>query len=255
MKTGSVDLIVCQEGSESIPYCQVGRDEQMRLSVGLINSEVSWNQPGELTEQVSSKIDLDQHVQLTEEEEDQDDILMIGGIGVFLPCAQEEAEVYVADDATTVEEKSQLTMTIREEEELEQVFETTQAQAEVNEEENEHSEECLNIFSQEDEEAVALKLTVEEGNESEHSEEWLNDFSHEAEEAVALKLTSKGADEEDDEHSEEWLNIFSQEAEKTATGEVAEAEEEEADNICFVDLWEQVEALEERVKVQSVHIQ
>jgi hypothetical protein len=50
MKMGSVDLIVCQEGSGSIPYCQVGRDEQMRLSVGLINSEVSWNQPGELTE-------------------------------------------------------------------------------------------------------------------------------------------------------------------------------------------------------------
>jgi hypothetical protein len=38
MKMGSVDLIVYQEGSGSIPYCQVGRDEQMRLSVGLINS-------------------------------------------------------------------------------------------------------------------------------------------------------------------------------------------------------------------------
>jgi hypothetical protein len=89
--------------------------------------------------------------------------------------------------------------------------------------------------------------------ENEHSEEWLNTFSQEAEEAVALKLTAKEA-EEDDEHSEEWLNIFSQEAEKTATWEFA-AEEEEADNICFADLWEQIEALEERVKVQSVHIQ
>jgi hypothetical protein len=59
------------------------------------------------------------------------------------------------------------------------------------EEENEHSEECLNIFSQEAEEAVALKLTAEEGKESEHSEEWLNDFSQEAEEAVALKLTER----------------------------------------------------------------
>jgi hypothetical protein len=27
MKMGSVDLIVCQEGSRKIPYCQVGRDE------------------------------------------------------------------------------------------------------------------------------------------------------------------------------------------------------------------------------------
>jgi hypothetical protein len=56
-----------------------------------------------------------------------------------------------------------------------------------------------------------------------------------------------------DEHSEEWLNAFSHEAEKTATWEVAEAEEEEADNICFADLWEQIEALEERVKVQGAH--
>jgi hypothetical protein len=31
-------------------------------------------------------------------EEDQDDLLMIGGIGVFLPCAQEEAEICVADE-------------------------------------------------------------------------------------------------------------------------------------------------------------
>jgi hypothetical protein len=43
MKMGSVDLIVCQESSGSIPYYQVGRDEKMRLSVGLMNSEVSWN--------------------------------------------------------------------------------------------------------------------------------------------------------------------------------------------------------------------
>jgi hypothetical protein len=56
-------------------------------------------------------------------------------------------------------------------------------------------------------------------------EECLNAFSREAEEAIALKLTTEEA-EEDDEHSEEWLNIFSQEAEKTATGEFAEEEEE-----------------------------
>jgi hypothetical protein len=133
MKMGSVDLIVCQGRSRGIPYCQVGRDEQMRISVGLINSEVSWNQPGELTEQVSSKMDLDQQVQLTEEEEDHNDILMIGGIGVFLPCAQEEAKICVADGATT--EQSQLTMIVKEE--LEQTFETAQ----VDEGKNERSEE------------------------------------------------------------------------------------------------------------------
>jgi hypothetical protein len=94
VKMGSVDLIVCQGSSGSIPYFQVGRDEQvnldqpeeltehMRLSEGLINSEVS----------------LDQHVQLTKEE-DQDNIMMIGGIRIFLPCAQEEAEICVVDGA------------------------------------------------------------------------------------------------------------------------------------------------------------
>jgi hypothetical protein len=46
-------------------------------------------------------------------------------------------------------------------------------------------------------EAVALKLTTEEGKENEHSEEWLNNFSQEDEkkEAVALKLVAKEAKE------------------------------------------------------------
>jgi hypothetical protein len=73
-----------------------------------------------------------------------------------------------------------------------------------------------------------------------------------------LELTAEEEaedEEEDDEHSEEWLDIFSCEAEKNATEEVAEAKEEETDSICFADLWEQIEALEERVKVQGVHIQ
>jgi hypothetical protein len=37
--------------------------------------------------------------------------------------------------------------------------------------------------------------------------------------------------------------------------ELAEADEEDTDNICFADLWDQIEALEERVKVQGMHIQ
>jgi hypothetical protein len=51
----------------------VGRDEPM-----------SWNHPEELREKMISKGSLDQHVQLIKEE-DKDNILMIGGIGVFLP--------------------------------------------------------------------------------------------------------------------------------------------------------------------------
>jgi hypothetical protein len=144
------DLEDCQEGSRSIPYCQVGRDEQMRLSEGLMNSEVSWNQPEELTEQVSSEVDLDQQVQLTEDEDscgfpshvNEDDdklktftireadlrsLIMIGGIEIFLPLAQEEAEIWVAD-ATTTEE--QLVETVREEE-LEQISEAAQARGEM----------------------------------------------------------------------------------------------------------------------------
>jgi hypothetical protein len=148
---------------------------------------------------MSSEMDLDQQVQLTKEE-DLRSLLMIGGIGNIPTTCPEEAEICVADAATTEEQSAE---TVREEE-LEQIFEAAQ-----------------------------------EGEENEHSEEWLNAFSQEAEEAVALKLTAEEA-EEDDEHSEEWLNIFSQETEKTATWEFAEEEEEETDNISLADLYEQL---------------
>jgi hypothetical protein len=61
--------------------------------------------------------------------------------------------------------------------------------------------------------------------------------------------------EEKDEYSEEWINIFSQEDEKTVALKLAEAEEEEVDNMRIVDLWEQIETLERRVEVHSMHIQ
>jgi hypothetical protein len=67
MQVGSMDLKICQGGSGSIPHC---RNEQMRLSEDLMNLEEN----------------LDQRIQLTEEE-DQNDILMIGGMELFLPCA------------------------------------------------------------------------------------------------------------------------------------------------------------------------
>jgi hypothetical protein len=68
----------------------------------------------------------------------------------------------------------------------------------------------------------------------------------------AAKAEEEG---EEKENYEEWLNIFSQETERTATWEFAAEEGQEEDNICFADLWEQIEALEERVKVQRMHIQ
>jgi hypothetical protein len=122
---------------------------------------------------------LNQPEQLTEKEYRRN-ILMIGGIEIFLPHSPEEAKICVADEAATTRER-QPAMTIREEE-LEQTLET----------------------------------------------------SHVGEE---------------DENSKEWLNIFIQEAKKTTTLELAEAEEEEADNKRFVDLCEQIEALERRVIV------
>jgi ABC-type lipopolysaccharide export system ATPase subunit len=85
---------------------------------------------------------------------------MIGGIGVFLPFSQEEAENLCCrwcNSSRTVTTE----MTVKEE--LEQVVETAQAQEEAGEE-NEHSEEWLNDFSQgaEKKEAVALKLAAKE---------------------------------------------------------------------------------------------
>jgi uncharacterized protein YceH (UPF0502 family) len=88
------------------------------------------------------------------------------------------------------------------------------------------------------------------GEENDCSKEQLNNFSRVAEQrsTVEMGLTAKAqaGEKEEDEHSEEWLSIFSTEAENNATGEVAEAEEEDTDDICLADLWDQIEALEER---------
>jgi hypothetical protein len=115
----------------------LGRDEQMRLSEGLINSEMS----------------LYQQVQLAKEE-DMRNLLMIGGIEILLPLSQEEAEICVVGATTT---EGQLAKTVKEE--LEQISKVAREK-----EENEHSEEWLNAFIWEVEkrETIALKLTVEE---------------------------------------------------------------------------------------------
>lgn len=78
-----------------------------------MNSEVSQNQPEELTEQMSSEMSLDQHMHLTKEEEDQDNLIMIGGIEIFLPLSLEETEVCIVDAATAEEQSA---MTVKKEE-------------------------------------------------------------------------------------------------------------------------------------------
>jgi hypothetical protein len=70
IEMGLVDSIDCQEGSRNIPIFQVGRDKKVRLCESLMNSEGS----------------LDQQMQLTKEE-DLRNLLMIGGIKIFLPFA------------------------------------------------------------------------------------------------------------------------------------------------------------------------
>jgi hypothetical protein len=52
-----------------------------------------------------------------------------------------------------------------------------------------------------------------------------------------------------EEHSTELLKIFSQEAEREITAALELAEEEEADNIDFFELYEELEAQERRVNM------
>jgi hypothetical protein len=86
-KMGSEDLIDCQEESREIPYFQEGKGEQM-------NSELSSYQQMQQIER-----------------EDQRDLLMIGGIGIFLPSSPGEVKVCIVDAATAREK--QLDVTIR----------------------------------------------------------------------------------------------------------------------------------------------
>jgi hypothetical protein len=76
----------------------------MRLSEGLINSGM----------------EVDQQEQLIEEEY-QDDLLMIGGIGIFLPFSQEEAKIGVVDATMTEEQSAKIVQ-----EELEKTLEASQ---------------------------------------------------------------------------------------------------------------------------------
>jgi hypothetical protein len=128
----------------------VGRDEQMRLYEGLINSGVSWVQPEELTEQMSSGLEMDQRMQLTAAE-DLSRVMNIGGIQIFLPFSRKEAGNGVVDDAATAREE-QSTVTVQEE--LVQMVKTAQAEMR---EENERSTERLDDFIQRAENAFNIE--------------------------------------------------------------------------------------------------
>jgi hypothetical protein len=131
-------------------------------------------------------------MQLTEEE-DQVNLQMIGGIHVFLPHSLGEVEIYAIDAA--IAEAGQPTEIVREA--LEQTLEVAKAKRE-----DEHSEECLNAFIQEAEEAASLKLIAEEAEEEEYRlitpwemelemlEDWLNNLEP-AGELAGVELSEK----------------------------------------------------------------
>jgi hypothetical protein len=58
-----------------------------------------------------------------------------------------------------------------------------------------------------------------------------------------------------EEHSVELLKKFSLGVEQKMIATLESATEEEADNIDFVEVYEELEALERRVNMQSRHIQ
>jgi hypothetical protein len=65
----------------------------------------------------------------------------------------------------------------------------------------------------------------------------------------------KSSPVEEEEHSEEWFKIFSKEVEQEVTTTLESAAEEEACSMDFTDLCGELEALERRVIVKSMHIQ
>jgi hypothetical protein len=70
-----------------------------------------------------------------------------------------------------------------------------------------------------------------------------------------MEQTLMSTPAEGEEHSAELLKIFSQEAETGMTAALEPAAEERANSIDFVELYEELEALERRMIAQSQHIQ
>jgi hypothetical protein len=70
-----------------------------------------------------------------------------------------------------------------------------------------------------------------------------------------MDKTMMSTPREGEENSTEWLKSFSQEAKQEMTTIMKPIAEEEVDNMDFVDLYEELEALKRRVIVQVQHIQ
>jgi hypothetical protein len=70
-----------------------------------------------------------------------------------------------------------------------------------------------------------------------------------------MEQTLMSTPTEGDEHSTTLLKIFSQEVETEMIATLEPIAEEEADNMDFSDLYEELESLERRVIVKIFHIQ
>jgi hypothetical protein len=113
---------------------------------------------------------------------------------------------------------------------------------------DEEEKEKMLMFSPAEEENVIKMFTPWE-KELEMLEDWLNnpELEYGCQQTV-MQIVGE-------EHSAKLLKIFSQEAEQEMTVVLEPATEEEADNINFVDLYKELESLERRIMVQSLHIQ
>jgi hypothetical protein len=120
---GSLDMIDYQVGRGGIPEFQVDKEEEM-------NSVESSYQQGDMME------------------EHHRNILIIGGIQIFLPSSPVEAIVCVAD--ATIEEGQPIVTIIEGDTEPTMMFSPAERE--------EHSKELLTIFSQEDEQEITAAL-------------------------------------------------------------------------------------------------
>jgi hypothetical protein len=156
-------------------------------------------------------------------EEDHRCILIIGGIEIFLPSSPVEARACVAD-ATT--EERQPAETIKEEE-----------------------KERILMYAPIEKEWNSDELLTQWEKELEMLEDWLN--NPEPEDGCQWTVMQIVGEE----HLAELLKNFSLGVEQKMTAALEPATEEEADNIDFVELYEELESLERRVNMQSRHIQ
>jgi hypothetical protein len=120
---GSVDLIKFQVGRGDIPDFQVGKGEEMSSAESsLIDEEEAEEKPhsdGDSRRTVSRVNEDDEKLQtFITEKEDQRDVLIIGGVEIFLPSGRGEASTDVADVTerqqaeTVMEEKEQILMSV-----------------------------------------------------------------------------------------------------------------------------------------------